>query len=397
MLLAKIEDGSMVSLYDATERQLAFYKTCAFYCPCCNGKLCIKAGKIKIPHFAHVANEGCDYASEGESEEHLQGKRSLYEWLRKQGGTVVLEKYFPQIKQRPDIYLDSKKGKFALEFQCSVLSLEEIKKRTQVYRKANILPVWIFSYSHLKRRGNVYSLSAFQWYASSGSSLSPRIVFYSPVLQEFTILNQLTPFSSRQIIGFPLKRKQTHLSFSQMTEQSGLYALPYQEWTARKKRWRLTSFIHAGQSDLHISLYQAGLSTATIPCEIGLPVPYMHLYETPCMEWQAWLYLCLFKDRGEGDYILRQSIQAAVIRCIQENRIRLRFLPFQKTIDPLLPVKWYMSLLAGIGIVKACEGGDYRLLKTFRLHNPAAAEMEETLITQACSVYNELMKTERKA
>ena len=397
MLLAKTKNGSIVSLFDATERQLAFYKTCAFYCPCCNGKLHVKAGKIKIPHFAHAINEACDYASEGESEEHLEGKRSLYDWFRKQGMAVVLEKYIPQIKQRPDLYLECREANYAIEFQCSALPLDVIKKRTLTYRKANIIPLWIFSYSHLKRHGNAYSLSAFQWYGISGSSLAPRIVFYSPKLQEFTILNQLTPFSSRQIFGFPLIRKQKHLSFLQLAEPDELRELSCRDWMARKKRWRLTSFVHAGESDLHISLYQAGISPATLPDGIGLPVPYMHLYETPCIEWQSWLYLYILRGKKEGDMILRKNIQAAVIRCIQENKIRLRFLPLQGAIDPILPAKWYMSLLDGIGLVEEAGGGNFRLIKTLQMHNPALPKAEEIFCRKACSVYNKLMKREQEA
>ncbi len=38
-----------------------------FFCPDCGEKLIRKAGKIKIPHFAHSQNTECYGLSEGET------------------------------------------------------------------------------------------------------------------------------------------------------------------------------------------------------------------------------------------------------------------------------------------------------------------------------------------
>ena len=53
-------------------------------------------------------NECKDNYSEPETEEHLNGKRDLFEWIKKQNGdsNAALEGRIPETKQRPDIMFE---------------------------------------------------------------------------------------------------------------------------------------------------------------------------------------------------------------------------------------------------------------------------------------------------
>ena len=100
-----------------------------FSCTQCSEQVILKNGPIKIPHFAHTRNVSCTQAfSEGESEDHLNGKLHLYEFLQKHSSSVELEAYLPSLHQRPDLYVQSNVSKFAIEFQCSQIPVTAIQQ-----------------------------------------------------------------------------------------------------------------------------------------------------------------------------------------------------------------------------------------------------------------------------
>lgn len=114
-----------------------------FSCPGCKKKVILKKGQVKIPHFAHLKKEGCASFSEGETEEHLKGKLDLYNWLKSLKMPVQLEPYLSELQQRPDILTIIDGVQIAIEFQCSPISIETIKKRTEGYVSQGYKVVWI--------------------------------------------------------------------------------------------------------------------------------------------------------------------------------------------------------------------------------------------------------------
>ena len=80
-------------------------------CPVCGKPYEYCHGEVKTPYFRHMDKAECeDKYSESETEEHLNGKRDLYEWIKKQNGVenAVLEGWIPETKQRPDIMFNYK-------------------------------------------------------------------------------------------------------------------------------------------------------------------------------------------------------------------------------------------------------------------------------------------------
>lgn len=78
-------------------------------CPGCEKRVFLKKGESKIPHFSHHPKEACKVFSEGETREHLEGKLAIYNFFKKKGYIVKLEAYLKNLKQRPDILIESKK------------------------------------------------------------------------------------------------------------------------------------------------------------------------------------------------------------------------------------------------------------------------------------------------
>ena len=118
-----------------------------FYCPACGQDLLLRKGKIKVHHFAHQpVNKTCVYR--GESQTHLKIKKAIYDYFQDHFGHKVkkieLEYYLDIV--RPDIYLEGKKKKIAIEIQVSSLSPEEVIRRTALYYKLGVYVLWVLPF-----------------------------------------------------------------------------------------------------------------------------------------------------------------------------------------------------------------------------------------------------------
>ncbi|MBB1078522.1 competence protein CoiA [Limosilactobacillus sp. STM2_1] len=124
-----------------------------YYCPGCRQTVLLRHGKHRVPHFAHKKHTLCGF-SEGETLEHLRGKKQIYQWMKIKNWHPQLEVYLPQINQRPDILLNNEKQKIAIEFQCSPLSLERMIERNKGYKRVGITVWWILGAPYFSRLGN---------------------------------------------------------------------------------------------------------------------------------------------------------------------------------------------------------------------------------------------------
>lgn len=115
-------------------------------CPVCGEELQYCNGDFKIAYFRHLKNSNCigDKFSEPETEEHISGKKIIYEWLKENSkiSNLKLEGWIPETKQRPDIYFEYENKRYVIEFQCSPISTEYVK-RHELYKLADINDIWI--------------------------------------------------------------------------------------------------------------------------------------------------------------------------------------------------------------------------------------------------------------
>lgn len=148
MLLALNQEQQLIMATDLADRNQLYF------CPCCKEPVYLKKGEIMIPHFAHYKTCTQQMFSEGETPEHLNGKRALANWFEQLGGEVQLEAFLPKIKQRPDILVkfSKKQTPIAVEFQCSPISPEKLSDRSFGYLKADYFPLWIFGERYKKQK-----------------------------------------------------------------------------------------------------------------------------------------------------------------------------------------------------------------------------------------------------
>ena len=147
MLTGKIGDKT-INCYDGSyekEQLKNWSKKKIIICPACNKPYEYCHGKIKHPYFRHMDKAKCDEKySEPETEEHLNGKRDLYEWIRKQKGVenAILEGWISETKQRPDIMFVYNGKQYVIEYQCSPIASEYIE-RHELYKASGIKDIWI--------------------------------------------------------------------------------------------------------------------------------------------------------------------------------------------------------------------------------------------------------------
>ncbi len=123
-----------------------------YYCPSCQSPVHLKVGTVMRAHFAHYQKEACDVFSEGETEEHIMGKQQLFDWLVNLGYEVEMEAYLPQLMQRPDLLMKWGKKKIAIEFQCSSISIEKVKERTEGYLTNGYKVIWVLGEQYAYKR-----------------------------------------------------------------------------------------------------------------------------------------------------------------------------------------------------------------------------------------------------
>lgn len=140
--------NEIINCYDGTHNKEQFKKWASkniLLCPACNNPYEYCHGEFVSPYFRHRRNISCtSLFSEPETEEHIVGKRDLFEWIKKQDGVTnpVLEGWMPETKQRPDIMFEYNGMKCVIEYQCSPIASEYIK-RHELYQAANIRDIWI--------------------------------------------------------------------------------------------------------------------------------------------------------------------------------------------------------------------------------------------------------------
>lgn len=129
MFVARDESGN--SIYATSET----VKDVKYFCPVCGGEVRLRAGKLNVPHFAHVELQGCldDFSSD------------MSEWHRS------WQMLFPQRNREVVITHEGESHRAdvlcygtVIEFQHSPISESEFWKRNEFYTAAGYRVVWIF-------------------------------------------------------------------------------------------------------------------------------------------------------------------------------------------------------------------------------------------------------------
>lgn len=179
-------------------------------CPQCGEQYTYNHGKIRIPYFKHL-NADCVMYGEPETEEHIQGKIDLFEWIQKQDGVsdVRLEGWLPETKQRPDIMFKYNGKQYVIEYQCSPISSEYIE-RHELYQVAGIHDIWICGAENYM-----------QWYHGGDGNKRENYLesicqrYYDPKLKMFFF------YSSKMPEGSKIHKRE--IKFNQIKDEPYVY------------------------------------------------------------------------------------------------------------------------------------------------------------------------------
>ncbi|MBU8906912.1 competence protein CoiA [Desertibacillus haloalkaliphilus] len=338
MLVAQTSLGlriSLVSRWQKCELQRLRQEQ-LFICPVCQGPVQLRLGPIRKWHFAHKKERACQVDIEPESADHIRGKVLLFQWLAAQGLRIYLEPYLKRLNQRPDLLVKHEEQFYAIEYQASSLSEEQLRKRTFGYLNAGITPIWILAGKRLKRQGrSTFSFSRFEWLTARNyqHSDSPFLTYFSPLDKAFVILSQLTPYSITKATGHLRVHSLPSLTFQQVLQGP---AIPPQRsstvnpsWLSIKKHWRYQhprNHLRIPYSIKQMFLNQH-ISPNLYPPEAGWPTDFHYLIETPTYLWQSWILFEFLQHQPIGKPFHFRLLSNAFKPMLTNQQLKQRVFP----------------------------------------------------------------------
>ncbi|MBT2215439.1 competence protein CoiA [Virgibacillus dakarensis] len=353
MLQAKTKEGNLVMLALLTKKEISELKTNGqFYCPSCQEKVVIKAGSKMIPHFAHRAKVNCPSHEGGEGAYHEKGKLMLYKWLKQQKLNVQLEEYLSEIKQRPDLLVTIDNKKIAVEYQCTRISLKEIRKRNEGYRQLGIQPIWIIGANRFKRLSR-YQIKLDNFLHHFLHQFSKRfpltLLFFCPETTLFSTFQDIYITTTKQAIGKLTYTLLNNMKFIDIFRQHRLpNQLLYTLWKQEKKRFRLRQRDRLYGSELawHQWLYLKRTHFEYLPSVIHLPVSAQYRMCSPLWDWQSRICLDLLDPLPIGGHI---SLSTCV-HLLRKHIISSANYPLITA--EIQPIQQYLLLLEQLNILK---------------------------------------------
>lgn len=367
MFVARTACGRLFSLYGRTDRSrlIQLRQNTRFFCPACGQAVHMKLGWQTAWHFAHEAHRVCPGLAERESAYHLEGKRQLYGWFRKRDYATVLEPYFPDINRRPDLFVPRKK--WAVEYQCSPLPLNDFVARTKSFLNAGCIPLWILGGNRLKPAGpRRFRVTATEWPALfDGEAFrdNPHLFFYCAEQQKFARLAHLMPLSATSVYAALQYVAPSELSFNRFfSPPPAHFRFPNaSDWYQIKKKWRQW----APRSTDPISpfvrqiLARHNLALSQFPPFCGIPTRYAFWIETPLYLWQSAVYFALITSYRPGTRFSFYNIFVLFSEWHRKKWIRLRRLPLIKHSHPSFALLAYLDELSRRGILKKVDKNQF--------------------------------------
>jgi competence protein CoiA len=127
---------------ESSERMLAEEadSSVEYVCPACRWPVVLKAGRLKVPHFAHKPGTPC-FHGQGETMAHLSCKLSLYRALHRAARHPALEVVHGGFVS--DVVFQVNGHAVSIEVQRSALTVDQIHDRTKKYAERGIPVLWL--------------------------------------------------------------------------------------------------------------------------------------------------------------------------------------------------------------------------------------------------------------
>lgn len=346
--------------YWTKERLVQLKKETTFICPICQTEVQLKVGETRIPHFAHL--KSCPVQGEKESLYHMDGKLQLFNYLKQNDLSLQLEKYFPSIKQRTDLYIESATNRYCLEYQCAKISEEEMTIRTRGYQSIDLYPLWILGGLRLKRvKTFEYRFNNFIWrFLQTNTNDHPYLIAFCSKLKTFILLHSIVPFSKQMVFAETTLIRPEHLPFHQLVNPSSQkwnVQSFHKQWFIKRDRFREIPKVHLTKQEkmLQALLYEKfGISLSQIPAEAFIPLKNGWKLKDAVYVWQTLVLYCLsFIAKGESFHL--QRVLWLVRQC---GGLSCRLAERDEKFTVQTVVQSYLNKLADYGYLEK-EGRDY--------------------------------------
>ena len=303
------------------EQLLLLRNTSQFICPQCENPLRLKIGNVVIPHFAHITLTTCLTSfSERESPAHLKGKQQLAEYFSRIGCEVEVEAYLPKIAQRPDLLIRQENKRFAIEFQCSVISIEDVIKRNRGYKSIKLPSIWLLStpiqLHELSVGISSIKLSKFmQFFIKKYPISGATIITYNPKTLCFVYLSQLLHIGGTSFIANvrSLSVDQQTFPFALVKSLSSsdkrMYWNVFQQKRSRYLRNRIFSSKFGAKDRFLKHCYMQQIRPEDLPLYIGFPIDDSESIQDHLVEWQMALVCALSRSKTELKYVNEEWIK----------------------------------------------------------------------------------------
>lgn len=289
-----------------------------FYCPQCKQLLQFKIGTFKIPHFAHFSKKECnDFFSERESEQHLLGKEHLYDLFQHLLLQVELEPFLRGLRQRPDLLIEKNHRRFAIEFQCSPISINRFKERNEGYESNKIEAYWIPNtpYKRVQRGIQIMSINKHMQLFRNTDGHQSYMMTYHPAMRQFVYMSNLmflhgNRFISKvQMIPQMKQRFPFYIPKPLSEQEFKQYLLLFNRVKHHYLRW-VVLVNKKGVNHLFLrSLYELRLNAQTLPNYIGIPIKGSEHLKVSPLEWQTALFYFLHISRISLAHFIETNTQ----------------------------------------------------------------------------------------
>ncbi|MET3698344.1 competence CoiA-like predicted nuclease [Bacillus oleivorans] len=355
MFVAINQNGHIYSLIGKSREEIIPLRQQEFYCPGCKQKVQLKIGEINHPHFSHIQYHRCPFEWEPESEQHIDGKLLLQTFFQNLGWKTELEVYLKAISQKPDLLLKKGSQQFAIEYQCSPLTLSRLRERVEGYSRLGIKQKWFFAPSLIKSQSSSSSICLSEIVITGLVWNDPYFHLWclDPDNRKLILFHHIFPFSQKKIFAL-----QTPYS---LLDQPPLITTPssksiIRSWKQERIKWLLTPNVSKKSSDLQFYryLYQKSVHRSLLPPFVGIPHLSLPYIKTPAPIWQAYVCLELYQILQRKESISREHLIHLLKKRVQTGEIELRDFLFQPS-SLEIPVLEYLQILVNLHVFSENE------------------------------------------
>ncbi|MEK4182799.1 competence protein CoiA [Bacillus sp. FSL K6-1145] len=364
MNTAIMDNGKLIRItHHLSKNRLEHVRTtCKFYCPECREEVQLKLGEQRVYHFAHKQLTACPLAA-GETAYHQAGKEAMMHWLQQLGHKPVLEKYVSKVHQRPDVTVSIGGTSYAIEYQCSNISRQELRKRTAGLRESGLFPIWVLGANRLKRKSaQLFSFSSIHW-GMLRESQKGSLIFYCPLQNRFIHLAQLLVFQPTKICAAMTVRPPTaYRKLSDILSPPSSKRQVSKQWLRciqqfRQRPPRILSNESKRLRDVFYEHHQTAFPF--LPTELFIPLPEVYIFTSPVYVWQGCLYDWIIRKKGSSPVTI-QLLMKEIKRCIQMKEVKLRY--GDVSIEELKEViTSYVHALVRQGFLHMTKEGNYEV------------------------------------